>query len=70
MEGFNKSEGVEKEEFKYHYTFTDNKVLGHPIIFECDANDDLSAEESFFEYIKSSNIDLTESEIVRGSVEN
>jgi len=67
MEGLN-FESVEKP--RYHYTFTDGKVLGCPKIFECDAGDDIQAQEKFFTYIQESNIDISESEIRRLAIEN
>lgn len=67
MEGLN-FENIEKK--KYHYTYSDGKVLGCPKIFECDANDDIEAQEKFFVFIQESNIDVTESEIRRTSVIN
>jgi len=60
----------EKIKFKYHYTFSDINMLGHPILHQFDANDDLTADEQFAQFIQKEGIDLTGSQIVRGSVEN
>ena len=68
MEGFNFKEGLERP--KYHYTYTDNKILGHPIIFQCDANDDVVAQELFAKFVQDQGLDLSETEIVRGAVQN
>lgn len=67
MEGFN-NESIEKH--KYHYTFTDGAILGCPMIFECDANDDIIAEEKFAAFVRESGLDVTDSEIRRGIVKN
>ena len=69
QEGLNFNDaGIEK--LKYHYTFSDNKVLGHPVIFECEADDDVMAQEKFLNYISESGVDLSDSEIIRGAVKN
>lgn len=69
MEGFN-PEQAEKLKFKYHYTYTDGKVLGCPKIFECDANDDVEAEENFLTFVQESGLDIVDSEIHRSSTKN
>ncbi len=68
MEDFTGS--VEKIKPKYHYTYTDNKVLGHPVIKEFDANDDIDADEKFALFIRESGLDLADSEMVRSVVKN
>lgn len=58
------------EKGKFHYSFSDNKMLGHPVFFECDANDDLEADEKLAFYIKENDIDTSESEIIRSVISN
>lgn len=71
MEGFNESiSGFEKIKPKYHYTYTDKRILGTPKLHEFDASDDIEADDLFRQYIIENGIDISESEIVRGRINN
>jgi hypothetical protein len=71
MDGFNEaSNPFEKIKPRFHYTYSDNKVLGHPVICEFDANDDFAAAQKFAEFLSESEIDISDSEIVRTVIEN
>ncbi len=39
------------EQPKWHYTYTNNEMSGHPVVFECDAFDILEADKLFEERI-------------------
>jgi hypothetical protein len=70
MEGFTPIESIEEREEKYHYTFTDGSVLGSPMIFECDADDVVLAQEKFLTFVQESNIDISVSDIRRSEIKN
>ena len=61
-------ENLEKP--KYHYTYTDSNVLGHPNIFECDADDDIEAREKFYTFVQESGLDIRESDISCSTINN
>lgn len=42
-------ESIEKP--KWHYTYNNTDISGHPIIFECDANDILEADKKYEEKV-------------------
>jgi len=45
MEAFT-NESIEKP--KWHYIYSNNELAGHPVIFECDA-DDISQADALYE---------------------
>jgi hypothetical protein len=47
-EGLN-FESIERP--RWHYTYTNNEMSGHPVVFECDAFDILEADSLFEERI-------------------
>ncbi len=57
-----------KEKLRYHYTFTDGSVLECPSLFECDASDDVEAQDKFLTFIEDSGMDISESEIRRSRI--
>ena len=67
MEGL-KFESAEKP--KYHYTYSDGRVLGNPILHQFDADDQFTADSIFYEYIQENNIDISQSKIIRGEIKN
>lgn len=46
-EGFN--ENIEKP--KWHYIYSNNEIAGHPVVFECDAEDISEADSKYEEKI-------------------
>jgi len=80
---FESVKSPEKIILTYQYTFSDNKVLGHPVVFTCEfeLSPDVDpkeadiiansiADKAFSDYVKEQRIDLTDSEIIRSSVKN
>lgn len=73
MEGFNPNElsvGFEKIKPKYHYVYTDGNVLGCPVIYQFDADDQVQANEKFYEFIQNNNIDISQSDIRISELKN
>jgi hypothetical protein len=45
MEGTNQPENTEKP--TWHYTYSNNELPGHPVVFECDAESIIEADNLF-----------------------